>query len=102
MSDWLNCHQVLYFWTVVREGGVSKAAAKLRLSQPTISAQVKCWRVRSESVCWNGRVARSHSPTSAVSSTGRTSAVRQRYYAISARRRLKHPAVTPTPPKMRF
>ena len=41
MSDWLNCHQVLYFWTVVREGGVSKAAAKLRLSQPTISAQVK-------------------------------------------------------------
>jgi DNA-binding transcriptional ArsR family regulator len=39
--DWLNYHHVLYFWTVVREGGVSKAAEKLRLSQPTISAQVK-------------------------------------------------------------
>ena len=39
--DWLNYHHLLYFWTVVREGGVSKAAAKLRLSQPTISAQVK-------------------------------------------------------------
>ena len=39
--DWLNYHHLLYFWTVVREGGVSKAAEKLRLSQPTISAQVK-------------------------------------------------------------
>jgi LysR family transcriptional activator of nhaA len=38
---WLNYHHLLYFWTVVREGGVSKAAAKLRLSQPTISAQVR-------------------------------------------------------------
>ena len=39
--DWLNYHHLLYFWTVVCEGGVSKAAEKLRLSQPTISAQVK-------------------------------------------------------------
>ncbi len=38
---WLNYHHLLYFWTVVQEGGVSKAAGKLRLSQPTISAQVK-------------------------------------------------------------
>ena len=40
-SLWLNYHHLLYFWTVVQEGGVSKAAAKLRLSQPTISAQVR-------------------------------------------------------------
>jgi LysR family transcriptional activator of nhaA len=39
--EWLNYHHLLYFWTVVREGGVSKAAVKLRLSQPTISAQVR-------------------------------------------------------------
>jgi LysR family transcriptional regulator, transcriptional activator of nhaA len=39
--EWLNYHHLLYFWTVVREGGVSKAATKLRLSQPTISAQVR-------------------------------------------------------------
>jgi LysR family transcriptional activator of nhaA len=39
--DWLNYHHLFYFWTVVREGGVSRAAAKLRLSQPTVSAQVK-------------------------------------------------------------
>ena len=39
--DWLNYHHLLYFWTVAREGGISKAAAKLRLSQPTISAQVR-------------------------------------------------------------
>jgi LysR family transcriptional activator of nhaA len=39
--EWLNYHHLLYFWTVVREGGVSKAAAKLGLSQPTVSAQVR-------------------------------------------------------------
>ena len=39
--QWLNYHHLLYFWTVVQEGSVSKAAAKLRLSQPTVSAQVR-------------------------------------------------------------
>jgi LysR family transcriptional activator of nhaA len=39
--EWLNYHHLLYFWAVVREGGVSRAAEKLRLSQPTISAQVR-------------------------------------------------------------
>jgi LysR family transcriptional activator of nhaA len=39
--EWLNYHHLLYFWTVAREGGISKAAAKLRLSQPTISAQLR-------------------------------------------------------------
>ncbi len=38
---WMNYHHLLYFRTVVREGGVSRAAAKLRLAQPTISAQVR-------------------------------------------------------------
>ena len=39
--EWLNYHHLFYFWTVAREGSVSKAAEKLRLSQPTISAQVR-------------------------------------------------------------
>ncbi len=39
--DWLNYHHLLYFWTVVREGGFAKAAARLRLSHPTVSAQVR-------------------------------------------------------------
>jgi LysR family transcriptional activator of nhaA len=39
--DWLNYHHLLYFWTVVREGSVSRAAEKLRLAQPTVSAQVR-------------------------------------------------------------
>jgi len=39
--EWLNYHHLLYFWTVAREGGVSKAAERLRLSQPTVSAQVR-------------------------------------------------------------
>jgi LysR family transcriptional activator of nhaA len=38
---WLNYHHLLYFWTVVREGSVVKAAATLRLSQPTVSSQVR-------------------------------------------------------------
>lgn len=39
--EWLNYHHLLYFWTVVREESVSRAAETLRLSQPTVSAQVK-------------------------------------------------------------
>jgi len=39
--EWLNYHHLLYFWMAAREGSISKAASKLRLSQPTISAQVR-------------------------------------------------------------
>jgi LysR family transcriptional activator of nhaA len=39
--EWLNYHHLLYFWMTAREGGVAKAAARLRLSQPTISAQIR-------------------------------------------------------------
>lgn len=39
--EWLNYHHLLYFWTVVREGSISRAAEHLRLAQPTVSAQVR-------------------------------------------------------------
>jgi LysR family transcriptional activator of nhaA len=39
--DWLNYHHLLYFWTVAREGGVSRAAEVLHLAQPTLSSQIK-------------------------------------------------------------
>ncbi len=39
--EWLNYHHLLYFWTVVREGTVSAAGKSLRLSQPTISTQLR-------------------------------------------------------------
>ncbi|MFO0637444.1 MAG: transcriptional activator NhaR [Nannocystaceae bacterium] len=39
--EWLNYHHLLYFWTVAREGTVSAAAKRLRLAQPTVSAQVR-------------------------------------------------------------
>jgi len=39
--EWLNYHHLLYFWTAAREGGVTRAAKKLRLAQPTISEQIK-------------------------------------------------------------
>ena len=36
----LNYHHLHYFWAVAREGGVTRASRKLRVAQPTISAQV--------------------------------------------------------------
>jgi len=39
--EWLNYHHLLYFWTVAREGSVTAAAEALKLTQPTVSAQVK-------------------------------------------------------------
>ena len=37
----LNYHYLRYFWTVAREGSLRKAAERLHVSQPTISAQAK-------------------------------------------------------------
>lgn len=39
--NWLNYHHLLYFWTMAREGSISRAASKLHLSQPTISGQLR-------------------------------------------------------------
>ncbi len=41
MNSWINYHHLYYFKTIAEEGSVSKAAAKLRLGQPTLSAQLK-------------------------------------------------------------
>lgn len=40
MSTWMNYHHLFYFKTIAEEGSVSKAAEKLRLGQPTLSAQL--------------------------------------------------------------
>lgn len=39
--EWLNYHHLLYFWTVAKEGSVTKACERLRLAQPTISGQLR-------------------------------------------------------------
>jgi len=39
--QWLNYHHLLYFWTVAREGSVTRASQQLRLAQPTVSGQLK-------------------------------------------------------------
>jgi LysR family transcriptional regulator, transcriptional activator of nhaA len=38
--DWLNYHHLRYFWTVAKEGSLKRASEKLRVSQPSISAQI--------------------------------------------------------------
>lgn len=40
-KPWVNYHHLLYFKTVATEGGIAKAAKKLRLGQPTLSTQMK-------------------------------------------------------------
>jgi LysR family transcriptional activator of nhaA len=39
--DWLNFHHLRYFYVAAKEGGLAKAAEKLRVSQPSISAQLR-------------------------------------------------------------
>lgn len=38
--EWLNYHHLFYFWTVMREGGITAASTKLQLAPSTISAQL--------------------------------------------------------------
>ena len=35
--EWLNYHHLLYFWTVVNEGSVTRASEQLRLAPSTIT-----------------------------------------------------------------
>ena len=39
--EWLNYHHLFYFWTVAHAGSIARASQELRLSQPTISNQIK-------------------------------------------------------------
>jgi LysR family transcriptional activator of nhaA len=41
MSPWINYHHLFYFKAIAEEGSVSKAAEKLHIGQPTLSAQLK-------------------------------------------------------------
>ena len=39
--EWLNYHHLRYFYVVAKEGSLARAAAKLRVSQPSISEQIR-------------------------------------------------------------
>jgi len=39
--EWLNYHHLLYFWMVAKEGGLAPAAKALRLTHPTLHAQIR-------------------------------------------------------------
>ncbi len=38
--NWLNYHHLQYFWKVAKVGSIARASLELRLSPPTISAQI--------------------------------------------------------------
>ncbi len=38
--EWLNYHHLQYFWVTARTGSIARASKELRLSPPTISAQI--------------------------------------------------------------
>jgi len=38
--EWLNYHQLLYFWVVAKEGSIVRASEELHLAHPTISGQI--------------------------------------------------------------
>lgn len=38
---WLNYHHLQYFWSVAREGNLTAAAARMRVSPSTVSTQIK-------------------------------------------------------------
>jgi LysR family transcriptional activator of nhaA len=39
--EWLNYHHLRYFWIVAKEGSLARAAERLRVSQPSISGQIR-------------------------------------------------------------
>lgn len=39
--DFLNFHHLRYFWVAAKEGGLTRAAAKLHVSQPSICTQIQ-------------------------------------------------------------
>jgi LysR family transcriptional activator of nhaA len=39
--EWINYHHLLYFWTVAKEGSLVAAGKVLKLSHPTLSAQIR-------------------------------------------------------------
>lgn len=43
------------FNAVFREGSISRAAARLGLSQPAITAHLRLWKASMKSCCSNGR-----------------------------------------------
>lgn len=39
--EWLNYHHLRYFWMAAKEGSLARAAARLHVSQPSISEQIR-------------------------------------------------------------
>ena len=49
--QWLNYHHLLYFWTVVREGGIAAASRRLHVGRPSIGMHLKSLEASSGRPC---------------------------------------------------
>jgi len=47
----MEIHQLRYFVAVAEEGSFSRAAAKVRVAQPSLSQQIENWKRRSGNRC---------------------------------------------------
>lgn len=55
--EFLNYHHLRYFWVAAKEGGLTRAAAKLHVSQPSICTQIQALEsvVGEKLLCRSGR-----------------------------------------------
>nr|MBS0021857.1 hypothetical protein [Gammaproteobacteria bacterium] len=102
----LNYNHPYYFWRVAKEGSIARASELLYLTPQTVSGQTRFLNEFKDSAlakAFGQAGARVFAAPSAIGEEvkrhydakviGRTDKVRERFYAISAERRIKHPAV---------
>jgi LysR family transcriptional activator of nhaA len=109
--EWLNYHHLRHFWMIARHRSMTKAAAKLRISQSTLSEQLgelEDWlgqplferRGRELHLTDAGRVAQEHAET--IFTTGHELMSRFRHSDQSRRRVLRIGAVGPLSKNLQF
>jgi len=109
--EWLNYHHLRHFWMIARHGSMTRAAAALKVSQSTLSEQLReleDWlgqplfdrRGRELHLTAAGRVALQHAET--IFETGRELLSRFRQSGPAAQRVLRLGAVGPLSKNLQF
>jgi len=108
---WLNYHHLRHFWMIAKHGGVTRAAAKLNISQSTLSEQLaeleealgqQLFERRGKQLHLTdaGRIALEHAET--IFTTGHELITRFRQSGEAAQRMLRIGAVGPLSKNLQF